>query len=131
MASMIENEKGFTLIEVIVAMMILTIGILAMMTMQLKSITTDYRASTMAQASSVAAGQIERFRMMDYGDAVFAAGNHPPITVPAPDPITNYPISWTVTDDSPVNGTKRIAVTVSVPNNGPTVTYEYIKQSNI
>jgi type IV pilus assembly protein PilV len=123
MCSIIDNDKGFTLIEVLIAMVVLTIGILAMMTMQTRAVTANHRASTMASASSVAAGQMERFQTIDYLDPTLTNGNHPAV----PDPATNYPVSWTVTDNSPVNGTKRIAITVQVPNNGPTVTYEYIK----
>ncbi len=127
MSTIIENEKGFTLIEVLIAMVILTVGILAMMTMQTRAVTANYRASTMTRASSVAAEQMERFQLIDYLDSTLTNGVHPAVA----DPATNYPITWTVTDNSPVIGTKRIAVTVQVPNNGPTVTYEYIKHKTL
>lgn len=60
------NEKGFTLIEALVAMVILTIGIMTMYTMQISSIQGNSTASQITTAATSGANQIENIFAMDY-----------------------------------------------------------------
>ena len=131
MDRIVKTDRGFTLIEVLIAMLILTVGIMAMMTMQVKAVTTNYRASAMTVASAGVASQLEVFQMLDYLDPTLSSGSHPSAATPVFAPGTDYPVTWVVTDNAPVAGNKRISVTVQVPNDGPTVTYEYIKHRNL
>ena len=123
--------EGFTLIEVLIAMIILTVGLLAMMVMQSRAITTNHSASNITRASSAAAGQIERLQRMSYTDSELTGGSHSLLPAPGFAPGTDFPVTWVVTDNSPVLGCKRIALSVQVPNNGQTVTLEYVKHRDL
>lgn len=60
MVYLTSNEnQGFTLIEALVAMVVLTIGILALMTLQGNLVQGNSRASHISEASSWAASEIE------------------------------------------------------------------------
>ena len=117
------NTRGFTLLETVIALMMLTIGILAMMTMQTSAITGNYRASTMTIASNIASRQIETLR-----NAPFVSG-HAGNTFTATDPSTGYGISWVVAQvpGTPTNKAQTITVTVTRPNGMNPVIYYYTK----
>jgi prepilin-type N-terminal cleavage/methylation domain-containing protein len=61
-------SRGFTLIEALVALAVLTIGILTMYTMQTGSIRGNYRAARITTAASWAADRMEQFNAMAYDD---------------------------------------------------------------
>jgi prepilin-type N-terminal cleavage/methylation domain-containing protein len=124
--NIIRSNSGFTLIEALIAMVILTIGILGTMAMQTTSIRGNYRASTMSRASSNASGMLEYLRSMpfNHADLTITGTNPPHIRV---DTTTGYTMNWTVALVSGVGDAKLITVTVSRPNNLRPVSYEYIK----
>ncbi len=62
------NQKGFTLIEVMIAMFVLTIGILALQIMQGRSIDENSSAGMISAKSMLAASQIEQILSLDYFD---------------------------------------------------------------
>lgn len=66
------DEKGFTLIETIVALFVFTVGILALNQMQVMSIYSNSDASGLTGASSWAAGQVENILRLDYDDPLLA-----------------------------------------------------------
>lgn len=115
-----ESQDGFTLLETMIALVVLTVGILAMMTMQTSAITGNYKASTMTIASSIASRQVEELRNLPFTS--LTAGN-------STDPSTGYPIAWTLAQvpGIPINDAQLIAVTVTRPNGMQPVTYSYIK----
>ena len=55
------GEGGFTLLEVIVAVSILTFGLLAVASMQLTAIHGNYNASNITEATTVAQDRLELF----------------------------------------------------------------------
>ncbi len=57
-----KNDKGFTLIEILVALLVLSIGILGMLGMQAYSLQSNLSAESRTQASIVATDLIERMR---------------------------------------------------------------------
>ena len=67
-----QSEKGFTLIEVLVAMVVLTIGILSLYTMQVSSIRGNSHASRLTEASTWNADNFEQIIGMQY----FAKNEH-------------------------------------------------------
>ncbi len=113
------NQKGFTLIEVVIALGVLSIGILALMVMQFSGIKGNATANTITSAAVLAGDRIEQIFGMDY-DAL-DSGN---ATSPG-----GYNIAWTVTEDDPMDLTKTVQITVSRLERGVTrtVTYDYIK----
>jgi prepilin-type N-terminal cleavage/methylation domain-containing protein len=70
--SIVENTKGFTLIEVMVALGVLSIGILSMYTMQTGSVRGNLRASQISTASTWAMDKMEEFSGLDYDDSQLA-----------------------------------------------------------
>ena len=63
------NEKGFTLLEVIVAISILTIGLLAVASMQVSAIRGNALAFGITEATSWAADQMEKLIVLPYDHA--------------------------------------------------------------
>jgi type IV pilus modification protein PilV len=116
------KQDGFTLIEALTAMVILTIGILSYFTLQGNMIGANHRAYTMTQATNLVAAQLEAIRQSPYSTLADST-----LATQFNDAQTGYSVTWTVTDDTPVSGAKLIAATVVVPNNGPTVTLDYVK----
>jgi type IV pilus modification protein PilV len=124
--SVISNEKGFTLIEAIIALFVLTIGVLAMMTLQTTAIRSNFQASTMTTASCIAADQLEQLRTLP-----FLAANLKPVSSPfvITDPATGYQVTWTVANaPAPMAGSaKDIVVTVNRPQPFAPVVFSYRK----
>lgn len=62
------NQQGFTLIEVLVAMVVLTIGVLSLYSMQISSIDGNAKASRITTASTWAGDRIEQLLNLPYDD---------------------------------------------------------------
>ena len=73
------NQKGFTLLEVIVAISILTIGLLAVASMQVSAIRGNASAYGITEGTSLASDQIEKLMIMPYEN-------------PYPDDSYDYPL---------------------------------------
>ncbi len=115
------GRQGFTLLEVMIAIAIFSVGILAVGALQINSANTNTGARIHTEESTWVVDQIERLTALDYDNADLSAGVHEVVQGP-------YTIQWTVTDDSPVAGAKRIAVTATgAHQRARTVTIEFIK----
>jgi len=66
MAFLRRKSQGFTLIEVMIALVILATGLLALMTMQIVSIRANAFSSEMTYASMLAQSRLEQIRNMSY-----------------------------------------------------------------
>lgn len=64
----ISNEKGFTLIEVLIAITVFAIGILGVAAMQLSSVKGNSSALDLTEAVNVAQDQMETLLALDYDD---------------------------------------------------------------
>ncbi len=64
------NENGFTLIEVTIAIMVITIGIVSVQMMQVKSIDEDTVAGGLPSKSMLAAAVVEGILALQYNDAL-------------------------------------------------------------
>jgi len=120
------DNRGFTILEVIVAVSVLTIGILAMGVLQTSTVRLNNNAKGITEASAWAADQMEYLMSLPRWDvtsnpvlpvhADLAVGAHQgPV-------INGYDIDWFILDNGPVvNGNvtyKSITVTVSWSNLG-------------
>jgi prepilin-type N-terminal cleavage/methylation domain-containing protein len=107
--SKIQSEKGFSLIEVVIAMAILSVGLLAIASMQISAIKVNSTARDMTERSTVAQDKLEKLVAMPYNDPNLdlASSPFPPETT-----ATGYTITWTVTDGPVAGKTKLINVTV-------------------
>ena len=113
--SMIEAPGGFTLLEVLIAVSILTVGLLGVASMQVSAIRANDFASAQTEAATVGMDRIEKLLRLPYDHAdLLATGN--PHTDPTPP--TGYTIGWNVTDNSPLNNTKTVIVTVNWVDRG-------------
>ena len=63
-----KNSNGFTLIEVMIAMMVVAIGLLAVQMMQIRSVGENANSGWITAKSMLAAAQIERIMNLPYSD---------------------------------------------------------------
>ena len=145
---MIRNPKGFTLVELLIALVIFAVGILGFATMQMTSIKGNSKGRLISEASNVAADRIERFMSLDYDatDLDDDGGQSPAVvdgvagldnvTIATADgsatsPDGHYQIYWNVAPDQPMSGVKTIKVIVDSPGSARSVEMVYIKMDKI
>lgn len=63
------NQKGFNLVEIMVAMSIFAIGFLAMAKMQITALQGNYNARGTTEAVTLLHSKVEELRMLPYGHA--------------------------------------------------------------
>jgi len=116
-----KGRHGFTLIEVLIAMAIFSIGILAVGAMQLSSTHSNTGARIQTEEYTWVVDQIERLTGLDYDHGDLDDGDHAIARSP-------YTVSWTVAENMPVDGAKRIAVTADgYHSRARPLTIEFIK----
>ena len=74
------NKKGFTLIELMVAMVVLAFGILGFMFLQTRSIKGRVFSREMNRAITIAQQHMEILMGTDFDDSLLDMGNHPTAT---------------------------------------------------
>lgn len=129
------SQRGLTLIEIMIALAIFSIGILAVATMQVVSMKAVSKSHLSLRNCVAAAAQIESLLMLPYDSDDLADpdnGFHPDEPDHGPNPLakTRSTIQWEVDNDFPVPGTKRIAVTIhqtTKEKRDRLFTYEYMK----
>jgi type IV pilus assembly protein PilV len=122
------TECGFTLLEVILAISILTIGILAVASMQLSSIRGNDFARSVTEVSTWGGDQLEKLLALPYNDANLndtdgdgAAGLHDATAATADyGPITQgeYTVFWNVAANHVATNTKTITIIVTWTDRG-------------
>lgn len=90
---MIFNEKGFSMIEMMIALVLLMVGLLAVAQMQIAAIQGNSSANRMSRATTLGSDRIEKLIKRSYKHADLTEGDH----ADAANPIDNYyNIFWTV-----------------------------------
>jgi prepilin-type N-terminal cleavage/methylation domain-containing protein len=117
------QDQGFTLLEVLFALAILGVGILAVSSMQISAINGNATSRGITESSGWVADNLERLGGLAYDDVNFDAGAHAPV-IQGPCTLT-----WNVAQDVPLPNTKTITLTVVWINRGQpkTVTFNYYK----
>jgi type IV pilus assembly protein PilV len=108
-----ESQRGFTLLEVIIAVSILAVGLLAVAAMQASAIRATAKAYKTTEATKWAQDRMELLLSLPYSDPLLSDGNHSD-TSPPPE----YTITWSVSEGDPVANTKKVTVTVSWNDKG-------------
>lgn len=95
-----KQENGFSLLEVLIALVILAIGLLAVAQMQITAIKSNAFGSGMTSASSLASNALESLIALPYTDVkLIAPYNAPPI-----DPLSIANNKDTISMDTNVEG---------------------------
>lgn len=108
------QSKGFTLIEVMIALVILAVGLLALATMQIVSIRANAFSSEMTYATMLAQSRFEQFRNMAYVDITPTGGTPVTEDIPASEQSKGIPyrVQWTVDDNTPTTNMRTINLAV-------------------
>lgn len=123
------NNQGFTIIEVLIAMTILSVGLLAVGTMQIASIKGNKTALDITEASFLAESKLEELISIpfDHVDLIDTKADGTTgldaSTVDTADYSTSsgngrYTLFWNIADDFPQNNTKTIKIIVNWSNKG-------------
>jgi type IV pilus modification protein PilV len=116
----LKKEGGFTLIEVLIALTIFAIGLLAVAAMQVSAVKVNSTAGKLTNLSTLGMDKVEELSALPYSDALLdSAGN------PHQEVMGDYTISWTIIDDNPVTSTKNITVTIT--GRGKTAVVGFLK----
>lgn len=111
-----QKSAGFTLIEVIVSVVLLTIGMAVAGGMMSRIFQQTFYSSHMTQAVFLAQSVLETLINEDYDNSDLDEGDHehPLNPVSASGDTTGiFTVLWAVTNNSPVYNTKLITTTVS------------------
>lgn len=104
---------GFTLIEVLVAITIFAIGLLALAGMQVTAIKGGATSQRVTAAVALADGIVENIQARDSGDAMFDSNVSPAAEWPETLPVDGYTATYTIAVDTPVTGVAQCTVAVS------------------
>jgi len=103
----LEKNEGFTLIEALLAVSILSIGLLAIAAMQTSAIKVNSSANYLSKRSTWAQDKLEELVALPYSNTNLDIGDHGPETTS-----DNHTIEWNVVA-GPVSDTKQVTVTAT------------------
>ena len=104
----LKKQDGYTLIEVLIAITIFAVGLLAIAGMQTSAIRMNSTAGKLTSLSTWGMDKIEELSALPYFHPLLdSAGN------PHQELSGDYTIFWTVIDNNPVTNIKNITVTVT------------------
>src|SRR3990172_6459986 len=110
----LRNNKGFTLVEIMIAVFILVIALLGLISVTVMVIKGNSFSKTMTAATTLAKDKMEQLKNTGYGSL---AGSTDYAKLDSTAQATQtaesiYTRTWTVTNDSPAAGMKTVEVTV-------------------
>ena len=120
----LKNQDGFTLIEVLIAVTIFAVGLLAIAAMQTSAIQMNSTGNRLTEISSVSIDRFEDLMSRSYSDPLLAVGG--PYTDLSPP--AGYNVSWSVAN-GPTTNTRSITLTVT--GNGKTLQITSIRAQSL
>ncbi len=119
------NEKGFTLIEVLIAMVIFSIGILAVAQMQIRALHANSDAFDQTEASMWATNQAEDILAMPFASLTAGPYNDEAAPFYRPEDTANkYALWWTVADITAE--TKQVQLFVQWPDRTAPLQFNFV-----
>lgn len=107
---MLKSEKGASLVEIMVALAIFGIGVIAAIRTLPESNAKTTRGRNVTISVNLAQEKLEELMGLPFSDGDLGAGTH----YDPDNPLRGvYNRSWTVTDATPIDGMKMISVSVS------------------
>jgi len=117
------NQKGFTLIEILIGLLILAIGLLGIAVMQINSVKGGSFGNNMTQASTLAQDKLEYLKNLSYTDSNLNSGQHDEGTISG----TIFSRRYNIAEDTG-NSMKTITVTVQWTDSAShTVSFQTIR----
>ena len=141
LSQIINENKSFTITEVMIALAIFSIGFLAYSSLQISATKSNTKSRWLTQAVTCATDRVEQLLDLPYAHADLVAGTHT-LAEDADgidnnsdgridEPSESGPLNfiWTVTDNAPVANVKtvNIRITWSSPYGQNTMDLEYYK----
>jgi type IV pilus assembly protein PilV len=108
----LENDRGFSMIEIMVALVLFAVGIVALMQIQPQATRVTGRSQQISKATAFAQEEIERLSALEITHADLTAGAHDDPDNPLEGVFVRQ---WTVTDNKPMAGMKKVDVEVTFP----------------
>jgi type IV pilus assembly protein PilV len=106
---LVKRSEGFTLLEVMIALVILAVGLLGLAALQLVAVKSNAFSSEMTYATMVAQQQAEVLKNLPYDDGYLTSGSH---TAMGSSKGVQYTITWNVTDNVPTTDMKSVNLIV-------------------
>lgn len=124
------DDRGFTIVEVMIAIAIFSIGVLAVTQMQVRALNAGRQSFNQTEAAMWAANQAEAFIALPFDDpalAVGATGNAPMGSGGM------YQVAWAVAGLAADPGTRIIQITVAWNdrNVAKNLVFDYVKSDGI
>ena len=104
------SQSGFTLIEIMFAMVVFSVGMLALLMCVPVASKKVMSSGSQTRAASIAAEMAEELLATPYNNSALTAGTH---NDPANPHDAIYYTRWVVADNAPIAQCKRVTVTVS------------------
>lgn len=115
------EPRGFTLIEMMIAIFILSVGILGLLAVHVTTTKTNFKAGRMTAATTENSDRQEKLLAAKYDDAALA----PDTAASTVD--GRYTISWTVSPaDDPIPNVKTVTIVTKWKENGQDRSIEYV-----
>ena len=105
----LRTQNGFTLIEVLIAVTIFAVGLLAIATMQISAIRMNSTGDRLTELSTLGIDKYEELMSLPFTDPQLAVGG----SYIDPNPPAGYTVRWTVVQDIQVANAKDITLTVT------------------
>ena len=103
----LRGSRGFTLLEVMIAMVILAVSLLGLAGLQMVSLNSNSLASQITEATTLAQDRLERLITTPFANLSGGGGGN----VTGATGVT-YNVQWTVNPDPPVGSRANVTVTV-------------------
>jgi type IV pilus assembly protein PilV len=107
----VKRNEGFTLLEVMIALVVLSVGLLGLAALQLVAVKGNAFSSEMTNATMLAQQHAETLKCLPFTDANLDPNGNPHTTIGSSKGV-QYTVTWNVTDDSPDTNMKTINLSV-------------------